>query len=175
MIPKDIHTKLILYSKSQIVYRIFFTSKVLKKRCCKYVQKPVKRTFFNQSDSAVCIPLRSQALPCAHCGVKVTKFLKNTKTRKTDIFLSVWLHGVLPNAESDTVICITVCFLPRSQAHCRIKIQIFTSLCVPLKGTILRNPFRGSVTFFIHSFLIWSIFIGNKIYTNKIYMVNFYT
>ena len=33
----------------------------------------------------------------------------------------------------------------------------------------------GSVILFIRSFYIWSIFIRNKVYTDKIYMVNFYT
>ena len=40
------------------------------------------------------------------------KDVASTKTRKTDIFKSARLHGVLPNSESDSAVCIT----PRSQA-----------------------------------------------------------
>ena len=40
------------------------------------------------------------------------KDVASTKTQKTDIFKSARLHGVLPNSESDSAVCIT----PRSQA-----------------------------------------------------------
>ena len=43
----------------------------------------------------------------------------------------VKLCGVLPTAESSSAVCIT----PQSQnAHHGVKIEIFTSLWVPLKG-----------------------------------------
>ena len=60
----------------------------------------------------VCFPLRSQTPHCAsHCGVN--------------------LRSELPTAESSYAVCIT----PLSQnAHRRVKIEIFTSLWVPLKG-----------------------------------------
>ena len=41
-----------------------------------------------------------------------SKDVASTKTRKMDIFESVWLHGVHPNAESSSAVCIP----PRSQA-----------------------------------------------------------
>ena len=60
-----------------------------------------------ESDSAVCFPLRSQTPRCAsHCGVK--------------------LRSVLPTAESSTPQC--------QNPHRGVKIKIFTSLWVPLKG-----------------------------------------
>ena len=71
-----------------------------------------------------------------------SKDVASTKTQKTDIFrISLTLRcashrrgglcGVLLTVESSSSVCIK----QRSQnAHCGVKIKIFTSLWVPLKG-----------------------------------------
>ena len=68
--------------------------------------------YTTESSSTVCIPPRSQAPQCAsYCGVK--------------------LCGVLPTAESSSAVCIS----PQIQiAHRRVKIEIFVSLWLFLKG-----------------------------------------
>ena len=70
-------------------------------------------------ESVVCILLRSQRYQLSqktprwahHCGVK--------------------LHGVLPTAESSSAVCIT---LQSQTAHCGVKIEVFGSLWLLLKG-----------------------------------------
>ena len=84
--------------------------------------------------SAVCFPLWSQASRCvSHRGVKLCGVAPQCASHSGVQWskLLKTLRGVHPTAESSSVVCIT----PRSQiAHCRVKIEIFVSLQLLLKG-----------------------------------------
>ena len=55
-----------------------------------------------------------------------SKDVASTKTRKMDIFESVWLHGVHPNAESSSAVCIPPEIqAPRCASHCGVKVTKF--------------------------------------------------